>query len=125
MNQLYAHVEIKGSLTFSQDLLMEGRVLGDVFSTTASLIIGEEAFVQGTINTRSVIIAGRVEGDIHVQERCEVKSTATVLGNITSATFVIEAGASFCGRSQVGSVQPKSPLLSSSNNPPKQRPRVI
>ncbi|MBN8417754.1 MAG: polymer-forming cytoskeletal protein [Verrucomicrobia bacterium] len=124
MNQLYAHVEIKGSLTFSQDLLLEGRVLGDVFST-ACLIIGEEAFVQGTINTRSVIISGRVEGDIHVQERCEVKSTATVLGNITSATFVIEAGASFCGRSQIGSPQPKSPLLSSSNNPPKQRPRVI
>lgn len=124
MNQLYAHVEIKGSLTFSQDLLLEGRVLGDVFST-ACLIIGEEAFVQGTISTRSVIISGRVEGDIHVQERCEVKSTATVLGNITSATFVIEAGASFCGRSQIGSPQPKSPPLSSSNAPPKQRPRVI
>lgn len=100
MNQIYAHVEIKGSLTFSQELLMEGRVEGDV-SSTAPLIIGEKAFVKGTISTRSVVVCGHVEGNITVQERCEVKSTATIFGNITASTFVIEAGASFCGRSRV------------------------
>lgn len=124
MNQLYAHVEIKGSLRFSQDLLMQGRIVGDV-SSPAALIVGEQAFVQGTISTRSVIVCGHVEGDIHVQERCEVKSTATVLGNITSGTFVLEAGASFCGRSQIRSQQGQAPLLSSSITPPKQRPRFI
>ena len=67
MNHLSTHVEIKGSLTFSQELLLEGRVEGDV-SSTASLTIGEKAFVKGTINTRSIVVSGRVEGNITVQE---------------------------------------------------------
>lgn len=119
MNQLFAHVEIKGSVTFSQELLMEGRVEGDVTST-GPLIIGEKAFVKGKVTTRSVVVCGHVEGNITVQERCEVKSTATVLGNITAATFVIEAGATFCGHSQVRT-PPASPVPAASFNTPAKK----
>jgi cytoskeletal protein CcmA (bactofilin family) len=105
MNHLFAHVEIKGSLTFSQELLMEGRVEGDIVSS-APLIIGQQAWVKGPVTTRSVIVHGHVEGNISVQERCELKSTATVLGNITAATLVIEAEATFRGRSKVPSSSP-------------------
>ncbi|WP_395746973.1 polymer-forming cytoskeletal protein [Prosthecobacter sp.] len=110
MNNLFANVEIKGFLTFSQELLMEGRIEGDV-SSTAPLTIGEHAFVKGTVNTRSVVVHGHVEGNITVQERCDVKSTATIIGNITAATFAIEAGATFCGHSQVKQAPstPKNP----------------
>lgn len=118
MNHLSTHVEIKGSLTFSQELLLEGRVEGDV-SSTASFTISEKAFVKGTINTRSVVVCGHVEGNITVQERCQVKSTATILGNITAATLSIEAGAIFCGHSQV------QPPASSSNHPPNKRPHTV
>jgi len=100
MNHLFSHVEIKGSLTFSQELLLEGRVEGDV-SATAPLTIGEQAYVKGTINTRSVIVCGHVEGNITVKESCQVKSTANIQGNITAGTLSIEAGAVFCGRSKV------------------------
>lgn len=117
MNHLSTHVEIKGSLTFSQELLLDGRVEGDV-SSTAALTIGEMAFVKGTVNTRSVVISGHVEGNITVQERCQLKSTATILGNITAATFSIEAGAVFCGHSQI------RPPASSPNPPPNKRPRT-
>jgi cytoskeletal protein CcmA (bactofilin family) len=116
MNHLFAHVEIKGSLTFTRELLLEGRVEGDI-SSSAPLIIGEKAFVKGTVNTLSVVISGHVEGNITVQERCEVKSTATILGNITAATFAIEEGATFCGHSKVS--KPKPPA--SSIQPQKQR----
>lgn len=116
MNQIHAHVEIKGSLTFSQELLMEGRVEGDVTST-GPLIIGEQAFVKGAVTTRSVVVSGRVEGNITVEERCEVKSSATVLGDITAATLVIEAGATFCGRSQART-PPSSSVPAASSAPP-------
>lgn len=106
MNHLFAHVEIKGSLTFSQELLLEGRVEGDI-SSSGTLIIGQQAFVKGTVTTRSVVVHGHVEGNISVQERCELKSTATVLGNITAATLAIEAEAAFCGRSQVPPSPPR------------------
>lgn len=100
MNNLFANVEIKGRLTFSQELLMEGRIEGDV-SSTAPFIIGEHGFVKGTVSTRSVVVHGHVEGDIIVQEHCQIKSTATIIGNITAASFALEEGATFCGRSQV------------------------
>jgi cytoskeletal protein CcmA (bactofilin family) len=100
MNHLFANVEINGSLSFSQELHLEGRVEGEVTSS-APLTIGAQGCVKGTIHTRSLIVHGHVEGNITVQERCEVKATATILGNITAATFSIEEGATFCGRSHV------------------------
>jgi cytoskeletal protein CcmA (bactofilin family) len=100
MNHLFANIEIQGSLTFSKELRMDGRIEGDVHST-GPLVIGEQAVIKGAVNTRSVIVHGRVEGNITVLERCEVKATAIVLGNITAATFSIEEGATFCGHSQV------------------------
>ncbi len=101
MNGLAADVEIKGSIKFSQELLLEGRVEGDLISSTSSLTIGENASVKGTVSTRSVTIFGSVEGDIEVQERCEVKATAKIFGNISARTFSIEEGAIFQGRSKV------------------------
>lgn len=114
MNHLFAHVEIKGSLSFSRELLLDVRVEGDV-SSPAPLIIGEKAFIKGTVNTHSVVVSGHVEGNITVQERCLVKSTATILGNITASTFAIEEGATFCGHSQVRMPPPHAV------RPPQQR----
>ncbi len=113
MNHLFANVEINGLLKFSQELMLDGRIEGDI-SSSAPLIIGEKAFVKGTVNTLSVVVFGHVEGNITVKERCEVKSTATVIGNITAASFAIEEGATFCGRSQV-----QLPASSSSGKPTK------
>lgn len=105
MNGLSADVEIKGSLTFSNELLLEGRVEGDVFSGS-TLIIGETAAIKGTVRTLNVTIYGVVEGDIEAQERCELKSTANVVGNIAARRFSIEEGATFQGRSKVQNSPP-------------------
>lgn len=105
MNGLSADVEIKGSLTFSNELLLEGRVEGDIISGS-TLVIGEKASVKGTVRTLNVTIHGVVEGDIEAQERCEVKSTAQILGNITARRFSIEEGATFQGRSKVQNPPP-------------------
>ena len=107
MNHLFANVEIKGLLTFSEELLLDGKVEGDV-SSSGPLIIGEHAYVKGTVSTQSIVVRGHVEGNITVKERCDVKSTATILGNITAGTFSIEAGATFCGHSRVQMPPPPS-----------------
>ncbi|WP_395735946.1 polymer-forming cytoskeletal protein [Prosthecobacter sp.] len=100
MNHLFSNIEIQGSLTFSKALQMDGSIVGDVHSS-GPLVIGEQAVIKGTVNTQSVVVCGSVEGNITVQDRCEVKSTAIVMGNITAATFSIEEGATFCGHSRV------------------------
>lgn len=100
-NVLANDVEIKGSIKFSHDLIIDGKIEGEVHSD-GSLTVGENAFIKGEIKTRTVVIFGKVEGNITVQERCELKSNATLIGDITAGTLSIEEGATFMGQSQVG-----------------------
>ncbi len=100
-NVLSNDVEIKGSIKFSHDLIIDGRIEGEVISDGA-LTVGENANIKGEIKTRTVVIFGKVEGNVVVAERCELKSNATLIGDITAGTLSIEEGATFDGRSQVG-----------------------
>ncbi len=100
-NVLSNDVEIKGSIKFSHDLIIDGRIEGEVISDGA-LTVGENAVIKGEIKTRTVVIFGKVEGNVVVVERCELKSNATLIGDITAGTLSIEEGATFDGRSAVG-----------------------
>ncbi len=100
-NILSSDVEIKGSLKFSNDLIIDGKIEGEVTSDGA-LTVGENAFVVGEIRTKSVVIFGRVQGNISVGERCELKSNAVLEGDIVAGTLSIEEGATFMGKSSVG-----------------------
>ena len=100
-NVLANDVEIKGSIKFSHDLIIDGKIEGEVVSD-GSLTIGENALIKGEVKTRSVIIFGKVEGNITVAERCELKSNAVLLGDIAAGTLAIEEGATFDGKSSVG-----------------------
>lgn len=100
-NVLNSDVEVIGSLKFTDNLLIDGYVDGDITSQ-GILTIGHNATVKAEINTSSVIIHGKLHGDINVTNSVELKSTAEVVGNIKAASIAIEAGAIFVGRSEVG-----------------------
>jgi cytoskeletal protein CcmA (bactofilin family) len=100
-NILSNDVEIKGSIRFSNDLIIDGKIEGEVHSDGA-LTVGENALIKGEIKTRSVVLFGKVEGNITVAERCELKSNAILVGDIEAGTLSIEEGATFMGASKVG-----------------------
>jgi len=100
-NILSNDVEIHGNLKFSHDLIIDGKIDGDVTSD-GSLTIGENARMKGQIQTKSVTVFGKVEGNITVTDRCELKSNAELLGDIQAGTLSIEEGATFMGTSTVG-----------------------
>ncbi|MCA1962813.1 MAG: polymer-forming cytoskeletal protein [Prosthecobacter sp.] len=121
-NVLANDVEIKGSIKFSHDLIVDGKIEGEVHSDGA-LTVGENALIKGEIKTRSVVIFGKVEGNITVVERCELKSNAILVGDIAAGTLSIEEGATFMGQSSVGkkadtakSAAPSRPLSSGGGN---------
>jgi cytoskeletal protein CcmA (bactofilin family) len=97
-------VTVKGSIRFSNDLVIDGQVEGDV-SSDGILTVGAHAVVKGEIKTRSVIVFGHMEGNITTQDRCELKSTATLIGDISAGTLSIEEGATFIGQSHIGKRQ--------------------
>lgn len=100
-NMLNADVEVKGKLKFTNNLLIDGIVEGEITSD-GTLTVGQNARITASIKTNSVIIYGKVYGNINVNDRVELKKTAELVGDIKAATIAIEAGAIFIGRSEVG-----------------------
>ena len=99
-NQLSADVEIKGTILFQHDLTAHGRIEGEVL-TDGTLTIGKTGTVQGDVKAGSVSIYGRVNGNVEVSERCELKGEAQLLGDLVAPTLVMEDGATFVGRANV------------------------
>ena len=99
---LSSDVEIKGSIKFQKELLIDGKVEGEI-NSDGVLTIGENADIQGEIKTKSITVYGKVRGNITVGERCELKSRCTLQGDLKAARLVIEEGATFIGKSEVTS----------------------
>jgi cytoskeletal protein CcmA (bactofilin family) len=99
-NHLSADVEIKGSIKFQNELTIDGKVEGEITSPGV-LVIGENSEVRGEIKTKSVTVHGKVQGNITVEERCELKGRAQLIGDLKAARLVIEEGATFVGKSEV------------------------
>jgi cytoskeletal protein CcmA (bactofilin family) len=106
-NVLLPDVEIEGEVRFENDLIVDGKIEGKITSD-GSLTIGEPARIKAEINCGSVVVHGRVQGNINVKDRVEIRAKAEVIGDIKAASLVMEAGAIFVGASTIGT--------------PKQRP---
>jgi cytoskeletal protein CcmA (bactofilin family) len=97
---LSSDVEIKGSIKFQKELLIDGKVEGDI-NSDGVLTVGENADIRGEIKTKSISVYGKVHGNITVAERCELKSKCVLQGDLKAARLVIEEGATFIGKSEV------------------------
>jgi cytoskeletal protein CcmA (bactofilin family) len=99
---LSSDVEIKGTIKFQKELLIDGKVEGEI-NSEGVLTIGENADIRGEIKTKSITVYGKVQGNITVSERCELKSKCTLQGDLKAARLIIEEGATFVGKSEVTS----------------------
>jgi len=99
-NTLGADVEVKGTIKFQGDMTIDGKVEGEITSP-GTLTVGENAEIRGEIKTKSVTVLGKVHGNIIVEERCELKTRAVLMGDLKAARLMIEEGATFVGKSEV------------------------
>src|ERR1700716_939512 len=113
---LSSDVEIKGSIKFQKELLIDGKVEGEI-NSDGVLTIGENADIRGEIKTKSITVYGKVQGNITVGERCELKSRCTLQGDLKAARLVIEEGATFIGKSKVTSGMSVTAAKSASSRP--------
>jgi len=93
-------VSIKGTVKFSDELVIDGEVEGTIDST-GTLTIGEHASIRGQVKSRSVKVRGSVEGDICASERCELQAGCTLHGDIEAPRLVVDEHATFCGSAKV------------------------
>ena len=100
-NILSSDVEIKGTVKFTNDLVVDGKIEGEITSD-GSLTIGENARIKAEVKTATVVVYGKVQGNITATDRIELKASAEVIGDIKAKVLTIEAGAIFVGKSTVG-----------------------
>jgi cytoskeletal protein CcmA (bactofilin family) len=91
-------VSIRGELTGSEDLFLDGKFDGSVTLTGSRLTIGPNAHVTADLNVRDVVIFGLVEGNIHATGRIELRQSAIVNGDIHAGRLSIEESATMRGR---------------------------
>ena len=99
-NVLNSEVEIKGNLKFAGELLFDGKLEGEI-QTDGVLNLGDNAVVTGNINAQSVVVRGKVNGNINAKEKIEIKSKAELFGDIRATKLVVEEGVTFVGRTEV------------------------
>lgn len=99
-NVLANDVEVKGSIKFTNELIFDGKIEGEIESP-GILTIGKNADVHGEIKTKAVVVYGSVTGNIIVQEKCELKASSTLTGDLKAMRIIIEEGATFIGKSEV------------------------
>lgn len=95
---------VTGKLVFEGTVRIEGQVEGEI-SAQDTLIVGESAVVNAQINGVTVIVHGRVTGDITARKRLELQAPGKLFGNINTPSLVINEGVIFEGQCSMGGTE--------------------
>jgi cytoskeletal protein CcmA (bactofilin family) len=110
---------IEGNITFSGGLRVDGQVRGNVIAAEdkpGTLVLSEQARIEGEILVSHVVINGTVVGPVHAIEYLELQSKANVTGDIHYRTLEMQLGAVVQGRlvhqpeAKSGKVVPLKPV---------------
>ena len=119
-NVLNSDVELKGTLRFAGELTFDGKLEGDIQSEGA-LNLGDNAVVKGNISANSVVVRGKVNGNVTAKEKIDIKTKTELFGDIRAARLVMEEGVTFVGQTEVNPNK-VTPVAPRAGEPPKPVP---
>ena len=102
-----AQTRIKGELTGDEDVVVEGRVDGEI-RIQRDLRIAPGGTVRAGVAARSVVVSGELHGDCSAQQRVEIQASGKLIGNIKAPRIVVAEGAVFRGNSDMSSDAPRA-----------------
>jgi cytoskeletal protein CcmA (bactofilin family) len=90
----------EGKMTFQGVFRLDGRFEGEIFES-GTLIVGESALIKGKVGVNTIIINGRVEGELHAEERVEIHSTGKFSGTLITPVLIINEGGTLHGHCEM------------------------
>ena len=84
---------LKGELSGDEDVVIEGRVEGNINVPQNLVTVSEQASAEASIVARTVIVAGALRGDILAAEKVGIRASGSVEGDISALRFEIALGA--------------------------------
>jgi cytoskeletal protein CcmA (bactofilin family) len=90
-------VIIKGELSGSEDLTIEGQVEGKIELRQNILTIGPNGKIKAQVFAKAIIVQGEVHGNVTASERVDIRDNGSVDGDLSSPRVAIADGAHFRG----------------------------
>ena len=91
-------ITIKGTIEGEGVVQVEGTVIGE-FNMVGAIIVADSGLIKGPITADVVRVAGRVEGNVTAREHLRLENTGALIGDVTTASLVVEDGGCLNGRS--------------------------
>jgi cytoskeletal protein CcmA (bactofilin family) len=88
---------IKGEVTGSESLYIDGRVEGSINLAGNRVTIGRNGVVAANINAREIVVLGKVRGNLTASDRVDIRNDGSLTGDVIAARISIEDGAFFKG----------------------------
>ena len=114
-------VFIKGELSGSEDLTIEGNVEGKIELKENVLTIGPNGKINAEVFAKAVIVLGEVIGNVTASEKVDIRDNGSVDGDITSPRVAIAEGAHFRGSVDMQRAGSQARGRSRPPSPPRRR----
>jgi cytoskeletal protein CcmA (bactofilin family) len=99
---------VVGDLISDEDILLEGQIEGKVRGER-SVTIGAGGDLEGDVAAKSIVVGGKVRGQIVATERAELASTAVVHGSVQAPKIIIAEGAHLQGNVAMSAGEASAP----------------
>ena len=90
-------VLVKGELSGSEDLYIDGEVEGTVELSNHNLTVGPNGRVHANLHAKEITVLGKVQGNVKAKDKLEIRKSGSLIGDIITARITIEDGAYFKG----------------------------
>ena len=112
---------IKGEISGSEALYIDGRIEGKITMPESRVTIGRNGKVDASIVAREVVVMGKVTGNIECSDRVDIRAEGSVSGDISTVRISVEDGAALKGGIQVRAEgkQNQPSQSQAKNEPPK------
>jgi cytoskeletal protein CcmA (bactofilin family) len=113
---------IKGEVTGSESLYIDGRVEGSINLSGNRVTIGRNGVVAANISAREIVVLGKVRGNITASDRVDIRSDGSLTGDVVAARISIEDGAFFKGGIDIRKAGSKTEEISKGSSAPAAAP---
>lgn len=103
INIIRKGTEIKGDVTCSGDIRIDGKLNGTLISQ-GKVVVGQSGIIEGEVTCKNADVSGTIKASLIVKELLQLKATANISGDINTNKLSIEPGANFTGSCNMGSV---------------------
>jgi len=97
------HTKFNGELQSDGGIRIDGEVEGKIICN-GFLMIGEKAHIKADVQSDEAVISGKVEGNITIEKKIELKSSAAIQGDIIAKVLSMESGTQICGNCSIKQV---------------------